>query len=134
MRSASADLQKRHLRRRLGHAVDLDHGGAAARRLLDRVNGDRASAQDDRPGAREVDVGLEQADELRGDQGHQGHSIFGEGLSDLLDVEAIVDHGADSAYSGAGEDRKARHVMNGQAAEPPVLRAMPSPKAVPIAL
>ena len=57
--------ERRHLRAGLGQAVGLDHGGAAADRLFQRLLRDRAAADQDRPRPGEVGAGVEQADEHR---------------------------------------------------------------------
>ena len=44
-------------------------------------------------GAREVNVGVQQADELRRDERDERHAVLGEGLGDSVRVEAVVEHG-----------------------------------------
>ena len=119
-RSGVGGRQGRHLRRRLGEPVGLDHRGAAAERLGEHLLRHRPAADQHRPQRQQVDVGLEQADELRGDHRDQGHAVALERLGDPVDVEAVVDHRRGPVDDAAHDDREPADVKQRQAAEPAV--------------
>ena len=122
LRLASPGRERRHLRAGLGQAVGLDDRGAAADRLFERLLGDGAAADQDRPRAGEVGVGLEQADQRRGDEREDADPVVGEGGGDPVGVEAVVDHRGGAVDHRAHHDPEPGYVAERQAAEPAVGR------------
>ena len=119
---ASAGRQRRHLRAGLGQAVGLDHRGAAPDRLLERLLGDRAAADQDRPRAGEVGAGVEQAGQHRRHHRDDRDPVALQRRGDPVDVEAVVEHRGGAVDHRAHHDREPRDVAQRQAAEPAVVR------------
>ena len=115
--------ERRHLRAGLGQAVGLDDGGAAADRLFERLLGDRAAADQDRPRAGEVGAGLEQPGQHRRHQRDDRDLVGFERGGDPVDVEAVVQDRGGAVDDRAHDDAEAGDVAERQAAEPAVAAA-----------
>src|SRR5581483_4245099 len=110
----------RHLRAGLRHAVGLHDGRAAVQGLPKGVPRYRAAADQNRAGAREVRAGLEQPDQLGGNERDHADVSGDERARNLLRVEAVEQDRRRPVDRRADHYRETRDVAEGQAAEPAV--------------
>jgi hypothetical protein len=125
-RRASADVARRDLRCRLGHAVRRHHGQPDGDRPIEELVGDRAAAEQERAQAvSALESGITEAGEHRRHERDDRHLTALEQILHSLGVELLLHDRRRAVERRAYEDRQAADVEDRKAAQPPVVGGDP---------